>query len=46
MRNFAVHGYFAVTYARIWQTVTGVVPVFRGQIAAIRDEEFPEGDAS
>lgn len=46
MRNFAVHGYFAVTYERIWQTVNRVVPAFRGQIVAILEAEFPKGEES
>ncbi len=46
MRNFAVHGFFVVTYERVWRTVTGVVPAFRGQIAAILETEIPEGGES
>ena len=42
MRNFAVHGYFAVQLSIVWETATQDVPPLQEQIAGILATEYPE----
>ena len=39
-RNYAAHGYFALTWSRVWDTATTHVPVLRGQIVELIQREF------
>lgn len=43
-RNVIVHGYFALDWERIWQTILRNVPPLKEQIAAILLAEFPESE--
>jgi uncharacterized protein with HEPN domain len=40
-RNRAVHAYFAVDWAIVWDTATQALPLLRGQVAAILARDYP-----
>ena len=41
-RNIAVHAYFSVDWAIVWDTATQDAPELRRQVTAILDEDYPE----
>jgi uncharacterized protein with HEPN domain len=41
-RNIIVHGYFDLSWERIWRTCTHDIPALARRAAEIREIEFPE----